>query len=247
MILIKDQDEIQKVKAACQVVAQVFREIEGSVKAGISTLELNATIEGLIRKLGAQPAFLGYRGYKHAACISVNSEVVHGIPGQRRLQEGDVVGVDVGALLNGFYGDAARTYAIGEVSNAARKLMRAGEECLELAIKQARAGRHLGDIGSVIERHAARAKFSVVRDLFGHGIGRSLHEDPLIPNFGMGGQGAELRPGMILAIEPMLNAGESQVMTLSDGWTVVTADNSLSVHFENTILITEGDPEVLTK
>ncbi|MBI5699863.1 type I methionyl aminopeptidase [Candidatus Saganbacteria bacterium] len=247
MILIKDQDEIQKVKAACQVVAQVFREIEGQVKAGISTLELDALIEGSIRRQGAQPAFKGYRGYKHASCLSVNAEVVHGIPGSRRLSEGDVVGVDIGALLNGFYGDAARTYAIGQVSGQARKLLRVGEECLELAIKQARAGRHLGDIGSAIERHAARAKFSVVRDLFGHGIGRSLHEDPLIPNFGMGGQGAELRPGMTLAIEPMVNAGGSQVLTLSDGWTVVTADNQLSVHFENTVLVTENDPEVLTK
>lgn len=247
MILIKDQDEIQKVKAACQVVAEVFREVEGLIKAGISTLELDAAIEGSIRKQGAQPAFKGYRGYRHASCLSVNSEVVHGIPGSRRLQDGDVVGVDIGALLNGFYGDAARTYAIGEVGQPARKLLRVGEECLTLAIKQARAGNHLGDIGRVIEQHAARAKFSVVRDLFGHGIGRSLHEDPLIPNFGMAGQGAELRPGMTLAIEPMVNAGGSQVLTLSDGWTVVTADNSLSVHFENTVLITEGDPEVLTK
>lgn len=247
MILIKDQDEIRQVKAACQVVAGVFREVEGLIKAGISTAELDAAIEGSIRKQGAQPAFLGYRGYKHASCLSVNAEVVHGIPGSRRLQDGDVVGVDIGAQLNGFYGDAARTYAIGEVTSQAQKLLRVGEECLELAIKQARAGRHLGDIGSVIEQHAARAKFSVVRDLFGHGIGRSLHEDPLIPNFGMAGQGAELRPGMILAIEPMVNAGGSQVMTLSDGWTVVTADNSLSVHFEHTVLITEGDPEVLTK
>lgn len=247
MILVKDQDEIRQVKAACQVVAQVFQEIEGMVRAGISTLELDALIEGSIRKQGAQPAFKGYRGYQYASCLSVNSEVVHGIPGNRRLAEGDVVGVDVGALFNGFYGDAARTYAIGQVSSQARKLLRIGEECLELAIKQARAGSHLGNIGSAIERQAARAKFSVVRDLFGHGIGRSLHEDPLIPNFGMMGQGAELRPGMTLAIEPMVNAGGSQVRTLSDGWTVVTADNSLSVHFEHTVLITENDPEVLTK
>ncbi len=247
MILIKNQDEIEQVRAACRVVAEVFREVEGEIKVGISTAELDAKIEGSIRQLGAQPAFLGYRGYKNASCLSVNAEVVHGIPGSRRLAEGDILGVDIGALLNGFYGDAARTYAIGPINRKAGQLLRAGQECLELAIRQVRSGNHLGDISSVIERHARKCGFSVVRDLFGHGIGRSLHEDPLIPNFGEAGAGAELKPGMVLAIEPMLNAGGSQVLTLSDGWTVVTADNQLSVHFEHTVLITEGDPEVLTK
>lgn len=247
MILIKDQEEIEGVRAAGRVVGEVFREVEGEIKAGISTIELDAKIESFVRKLKAQPAFLGYRGYKHASCLSVNAEVVHGIPGSRRLAEGDIVGVDIGALLNGFYGDAARTYAIGPINRKAEKLMQAGKECLELAIRQARSGNHLGDISSAIERHAKKCGFSVVRDLFGHGIGRSLHEDPLIPNFGEAGAGVELRPGMVLAIEPMLNAGGSQVLTLSDGWTVVTADNQLSVHFEHTVLVTEGDPEVLTK
>ena len=191
MILIKDQEEIEGVRAAGRVVGEVFYEVEGEIKAGISTLELDAKIESLIRKLKALPAFLGYRGYKYASCLSVNSEVVHGIPGSRKLAEGDIVGVDIGALLNGFYGDAARTYAIGPMNRKASKLMQAGRECLELAIRQARSGNHLGDISSAIERHAKKCGFSVVRDLFGHGIGRSLHEDPLIPNFGEAGAGVE--------------------------------------------------------
>jgi len=246
MILIKTPGEIEKVRAACKIAALTLQDLEKHIKEGITTGELDSLGEEMIVRCGGQAAFKGYRGYKHATCISVNEEVVHGIPGKRKIKEGDIVGVDVGVLLNGFYGDVARTYPVGRVAKKTERLMLCGREALELAIKQARAGGHLGDISHVIEERAKKDGFSVVRDLFGHGVGRSLHEDPLIPNFGRPGEGPELSAGMVLAIEPMLNLGGSRIVTLSDGWTVVTEDRSLSVHFENTILITKGDPEVLT-
>ena len=246
MIQIKSPEEIEKVRSACRIVGQVLKDIDRYVKEGTSTAELDRLGEELIIKYGGIPAFKGYRGYKYATCISVNEEVVHGIPGKKRLKVGDVVGVDVGAIKNGYYGDAAYTFCVGEPSKKVAKLLKYGKECLEKALMQARAGKHVGDISAAIEAHAKRGGFSVVKDLFGHGIGKELHEDPLIPNFGKVGEGPKLKWGMTLAIEPMLNVGGSEIETLSDGWTVVTKDRSLSVHFEHTILIKDKESEILT-
>jgi methionyl aminopeptidase len=201
----------------------------------------------MILSLGGEPAFKGYRGYKYATCLSVNAEVVHGIPGERVLKEGDMIGVDVGARVSGFYGDCAATFPVGKISKKAEKIIVTADDCLKLAIKRVRAGAHLGDIGETIEARAKREGFSVVRDLFGHGVGKSLHEDPLIPNYGVAGEGPELLPGMVLAIEPMVNEGGSEILTLPDGWTVVTKDGGLSAHFEHTVLVTKKGAEVLTE
>jgi methionyl aminopeptidase len=246
MIKIKGPQEIVEQKKACQVVAKVIEAVAKEARPGITTLALDALAESLIREAGAYPSFIGYRGYKHATCISVNEQVVHGIPGQRQIQSGDIVSIDVGAMLNGYHGDRAMTVAVGDVSKEVKRLIRVTEEALSLAIKEAWPGKHLGDISHVIQAHAEKNGFSVVKDLYGHGIGKDLHEDPLIPNFGKRGEGPELKPGMVLAIEPMVNAGGSGIKTLKDGWTVVTRDGRLSAHFEHTILITEGEPEVLT-
>lgn len=246
MILIKNESEIEKIRKACRIAGWTLKEIGKAVRPGITTSELDEIGEALILKQGALPAFKGYRGYRHTTCISVNDQVVHGIPLSYKLMEGDVVSVDVGAIFEGYYGDTAQTFAAGEVSSQARKLMKCGSECLDLAIKEARPGKHIGDISSVIEKRAARDGFSVVKDLYGHGVGKDLHEDPLIPNFGKAGEGPELKPGMVLAIEPMVNAGGSQIVTLTDGWTVVTRDRKLSVHYEHSVLITKGEAEILT-
>lgn len=233
-------------RRAGKATAQVLDLLAKEVKAGISTLELDVICERLIRQLGGEPVFIGYRGYRHATCISVNEEVVHGIPGKKALKEGDIVSLDVGVRLDGYIGDCAVTVPVGRVQPAAEKLLRAGREALKAAVKQARVGRHLGDISNAVQRVAEKNGYSVVRDLYGHGVGRELHEDPLIPNYGEPGSGPELRPGMVLAIEPMLNLGTWKVRTLPDGWTVVTDDGKLSCHFEHTVLITDRDPEILT-
>jgi methionyl aminopeptidase len=245
-IIIKDEEEIEKMRAAGRITAEVLEELRQAVRVGITTMELNKIGEELIRKKKAEPVFLGYRGYRYATCISVNEEVVHGIPSERRLKEGDLVSVDVGVRYDGYCGDAAATFAVGTISKKAQRLLRAGKVALQAGIRQARAGNHLGDISYAIQRVAESNGFSVVRDLYGHGLGRDLHEDPLVPNFGKPGEGPELKPGMVLAIEPMINAGSWRVKTLPDGWTVVTEDGSLSCHFEHTVLITEKGPEVLT-
>jgi methionyl aminopeptidase len=245
-IKIKSAEEIKKVKEACAIAGWVLRFLGGEVKEGMTTGDLDRIGEGLIRKKGAIPVFIGYRGYRHATCISVNDEIVHGIPGKRVLRDGDIVSIDVGTRKNGYCGDTAATFIVGETPKKATKLIRTCKEALRVGIKQARSGNHLGDISAAIERVARENGYSVVRDLYGHGIGRDLHEDPLIPNFGDPGEGPELRPGMVLAIEPMLNMGGWRIKTLADGWTVVTDDGSLSCHFEHTILVTERDPEILT-
>ena len=247
MILIKKPHEIEKIKKACKIVAEVFKEIEKEIVPGILTADIDKIAEDLLKQKGAIPAFVGYRGYKHATCLSVNDEVVHGIPGQRQLKEGDIIGVDIGALIDGYYGDAARTFPVGNISKAADKLLRITKKALKAATRQARVGNYIGDISFAVESTAKRYGYEVVKDLFGHGIGRDLHEDPIIPNFGLSKQGPILKPGMVLAIEPMLNIGTWQIDTLQDGWTVVTRDRKLSAHFENTILVTKGDPEVLTQ
>ncbi|HTY12926.1 MAG TPA: type I methionyl aminopeptidase [Candidatus Omnitrophota bacterium] len=248
MIFIKSPEEIEKIRHACRIIAQVFADIEKYIRPGITTAELDQVGEALIIDHGGRPAFKGYRGYAHATCISVNSEVVHGIPSPKKtLAEGDVVGLDMGAIWEGYYSDMARTFPVGKVSKQAKALMKCGQEALEIAISKVKAGARLGDVSFSIENHAKKHGYSVVKDLFGHGIGRNMHEDPLIPNFGVRGEGLELRPGMTLAIEPMLNAGGSSVITLSDGWTVVTKDRSLSVHYEDSVLVTENGAEVLTR
>jgi methionyl aminopeptidase len=219
---------------------------ESKVRPGLTARELDEAIEGLIRSRGAQPSFKGYYGYPASSCISINEQVVHGIPGDRALQEGDIVGVDIGAYLEGYHGDGARTFAVGTVKPEAQKLMAVTRECLELAIQQARPGNRIGDISSVIQQHAEKHGFSVVRALVGHGIGRALHEEPQVPNYGNPGAGPKLRPGMVIAIEPMVNMGGYEVYTLEDEWTVVTRDHTLSAHFEHTVAITEDGPIVLT-
>ncbi len=247
MIIIKTPEEIKLIREACRVTARVLLDIEKEIKEGITTEELDRIGEALILKYGCLPAFKGYRGYKHSLCISVDSEVVHGIPGQRKLKSGDIVSVDVGAVYKGYYGDSARTYSVGKTSSAAEKLIKCTREALEQGISKARGCGHLGDVSAAIESYAKKHGFSVVRDLFGHGVGKALHEDPLIPNFGREGTGPELRPGMVLAVEPMFNIGGSKIETLDDGWTVVTADRSLSAHFEDTILVTANGAEILTR
>lgn len=246
-IKIKSADEIKRIRKACEIVAWVLECIGKEIRAGVTTEDLDSFGERLIRERGAEPVFIGYRGYRHATCISANEEIVHGIPGKRVLKEGDIVGVDVGARIEGYCGDVAATFPVGKISSKSVKLVRTCKTALFTAIRQARSGKHLGDVSAAVQRVAEKNGYQVVRELYGHGVGRDLHEDPLIPNFGRPGEGPELKPGMVLAIEPMLNIGGWKIKTLDDGWTVVTADGSLSCHFEHTVLITEGDPEILTR
>lgn len=246
-IPIKSADEIPKLRTAGRIAGEVLAEVGKIVRAGVTTGELDAFGEKLIREKGAIPVFIGYRGYRNACCISINEEVVHGIPKSREIADGDIVSVDVGVKIDGYCGDNAATYPVGKISKKAQKLLRIGKSALKAAIRQARAGKHLGDIGFAVQNLAEKNGFSVVRDLYGHGIGRDLHEDPLVPNYGVPGEGPELKPGMVLAIEPMVNVGGWKIKTLSDGWTVITEDRELSCHFEQMVLITEGEPEVLTQ
>lgn len=248
MIIIKSASEIESIRKACQIVAMALEELKNYIKEGLTTKQIEMFIENLILKQGGTPAFKGYRGYPASACISVNSQVVHGIPSNNFIiQEGDIVSVDVGVIYDGFYGDGAYTYAVGNVSEQAKKLLRVTEESLYRGIEKAIAGNHVGDISEAIQRHVESHGFSVVRAFVGHGIGRNLHEDPQIPNFGKRGVGPKLKSGMTIAIEPMVNAGSHEVAILSDGWTAVTKDGSLSAHFEHTVLITDREPEILTK
>ena len=248
MVQLKSPAEIEKMRRACSIVAQVLSEIEELVKPGISTLDLDLFAQTRTKELGAKPAFKGYHGFPATLCISVNEEVVHGIPSKKRLlKEGDIVGLDFGVILDGWFGDSARTFPVGKVSPEAVKLMEVTEKSLYLGIEQANAGQHLFDIGHAIQNYVESFGFSVVREFVGHGIGKNLHEDPQVPNFGARGKGMVLKPGMVLAIEPMINAGKPEVRVLADGWTAVTVDKKLSAHFEHTIAITETGTEILTK
>ena len=247
MIIKKNEEEIKDIRKACQIAAKALHSAGKVVKPGMTTKELDNFIDNELVKNGAKAAFKGYRGYRHASCLSVNNEVVHGIPSDRQLNDGDIIGIDVGAIYNGFYGDTAKTFPVGKVSKSAKKLLQATEECLEKGIKAVRNGKRIGDLSHVIEDHATSHGYSVVKDLFGHGVGKQLHEDPLIPNFGKPGTGPRIESGMTFAIEPMLNIGKSDIETLDDGWTVVTADGSLSAHFEHTILVKSDSVEVLTR
>jgi methionyl aminopeptidase len=247
MIILKSAQEIAAMAEAGHVVAELLEGLGKLVVPGISTLEMDRWARDLITRRKGIPTFLGYRGYPAAICASVNEQVVHGIPGPVKLKEGDLVSVDVGVTLGGWVGDAARTFPVGKVSAKAAKLIKVTEECLQAGIAEARHGNHLQDIGAAVQAHAEANGFQVVREYVGHGIGRTMHESPQVPNYGKRGSGVRLKAGMTLAIEPMVNIGRWETRVLDDGWTVVTLDGSLSAHFEDTIAITEGEPQVLTR
>src|SRR5713101_3722872 len=247
MIIGKSQREIEKMRAAGQRVGEVLLERRNMVEAGMTTLEVNDAAERMIRDAGAYPPFKGYNGFPFSICASVNEQVVHGFPSTYELQEGDIFSIDVGVTLDGFVGDTATTIPVGNASENRLKLIRVTEECLELAIEQCRAGKHLGDIGWAVQSHAEEHGYSVVRDYVGHGIGRQMHEDPQIPNYGKPGKGPKIKKGYVFAVEPMVNMGSYYTKTLKDGWTVVTVDGLPSAHAEHTIAVTEDGPEVLTR
>jgi len=247
MIIIKTAEEIELIARAGKIVTQCHQLLVHAVKPGITTLELDRLTEECIRDLGGIPAFKGYRNYPNSLCASINEEVVHGIPSRRELKDGDIIGLDVGAIVEGFYGDGAVTVSVGDVPENIQLLIGVTREALLKGLEQAVVGNRLSDISFAIQTHVEKHGYSVVRDFVGHGIGRQLHEEPQVPNYGRPGQGPRLKPGMALAIEPMVNLGGSAVKVLKDGWTAVTCDNSLSAHFEHTITIeANGAPRILT-
>lgn len=248
MIVRKSAAEIETMREAGRISARALRLVGEAVAPGVTTEELDRIAEEAIRAEGAKPAFLGYHGFPKTLCTSLNCEVVHGIPDRSvKLREGDIISVDVGAIFGGYYGDNARTFAVGEVSKQARRLLDVTEQSLEAGVAQCVPGNRLNDIGSAVQRVAESAGFSVVREYVGHGIGRAMHEDPSVPNYGIPGTGPLLEVGMVFAIEPMVNAGTHAVESLADGWTVVTKDRSLSAHFEHSVAVTENGPLVLTQ
>ena len=247
MIVCKSPAELERMRAANALVADVLAELAGMVAPGMTTKDLDAAAEKLVRDGGAEPAFKGYRGYPCTLCASVNEQVVHGIPSNRALGEGDIISLDMGVKLNGFYGDSAVTVPVGRVSDEAAALLRVTRESLEKGITQVRLGGRISDIGHAIQLHVEAHGFSVVREFVGHGIGAALHEDPQIANYGEPGRGPRLAEGMTLAIEPMVNVGRPAVKVLADGWTAVTKDGSLSAHFEHTVAVTKTGPLVLTR
>ena len=247
MIIGKSKKEIEKMRAAGQLVGSVLRHLTKLVEPGITTLDVDRAAEKMIRDAGALPTFKGYHGFPFSICASVNEQVVHGFPSQYKLKDGDIFSIDCGVTLEGFVGDTATTVPVGNVSEERLKLIKVTEECLERAIEQCRPGKHLGDIGWAVQEHAEANGYSVVRDYVGHGIGRQMHEDPQIPNYGKPGQGPKIKAGYVFAVEPMVNLGSIHTKVLPDGWTVVTVDGHPSAHTEHTIAITEAGPEVLTR
>ena len=245
MIILKTPDEIAVMAKASRVVAEALAVVKDAVKPGVTTDELDRLAEAEIRARGAIPAFKGYRNYPKTLCASVNEQVVHGIPSKRALKEGDIIGLDLGAIVGGFYGDSAVTVPVGRIEDKTATLVRITEESLDLAIEQAMVGNRLSDISHAVQRHVEAAGFSVVTEFVGHGIGRQLHEEPQVPNYGRPGQGPRLQAGMVLAIEPMVNMGGSAVRVLEDRWTAVTVDGSMSAHFEHTIAIQPSGPAVV--
>ena len=251
MILIKSKKEIDYIRESCRIVAETLQLLNANVKLGITTLELDKIAEDYIRSNNALPAFKGYSqggapGFPGSICSSIDDEVVHGIPGPRTLKDGEIVSLDIGVLKNGFFGDAALTVPVGNISADKKKLLEVTERSLQFGIEQAIAGNKVHDISNAVQVYVEANGFSIVRDLCGHGVGKFLHEDPSIPNFGRKGTGPKLKNGMTLAIEPMVNAGKYDVVTAKDGWTIITADGSTSAHFEHTILINNNLPEILT-
>ncbi len=248
MVYIRNNDEINKLRACNILVVEVLNALESLVKDGVSTYDLDRFAEEMVIKKGAKPAFKGYRGFPASVCISINSEVVHGIPSKKKIiKNGDLVSIDFGVYMHGYYGDSARTIGVNTISSEAEELMRVTREALDLGILECKVGNRLGDISSSIEEHAKKHSLSVVREFVGHGIGRSLHEDPQIPNYGTRGSGLLLQKGMVFAIEPMFNIGTEKVRIEDDGWTAVTLDNSLSAHFEHSVAILEKGPFILSK
>ena len=247
MIVLKTGRELSIMREACKISARALKLIGEAIEPGVTTAELDRIAEKFIRSCGATPNFKGYNGYPATACISINNEVIHGIPtAKRKIQNGDIVSVDLGALFEGYHGDNAATFACGDISEEAKRLMDTTRESLYEGIKMARAGGRIGDISSAIQSYVEARGYSVVRDFVGHGVGTSLHEAPEVPNFGTAGRGVRLMPGMTLAIEPMINIGKPQVKIMPDGWTVLTQDGSLSAHFEHTIAITADGPQIMT-
>jgi methionyl aminopeptidase len=246
MIILKSKSEIEKMAVACHIVAEVLEMLVRTVRPGLTTLELDAFAERSIRTRGGVPAFKGYRGFPNTLCVSLNEQVVHGIPSKRRLRIGDIIGLDLGAKWEGYYGDAAVTIPVGQIPSETECLLTTAREALYMGVNEVSPGKHLSDISHAIQRHAETRGYSVVRAFVGHGIGTALHEEPQVPNFGPPGRGPRLKAGMVLAIEPMVNIGHADVEILDDGWTVVTADGQLSAHFEHTVAITDEGAQILT-
>lgn len=246
MIIIKSSREIDKIRVSGKIVAEVLEDLKKRVSPGIRTKDLDRLAEELIKKRGGIPAFKGYRGFPSTACISVNDEIVHGLPSERVLEEGDIVKIDIGVIRDGYYGDAAISMPVGEITEEAKRLLAVTEESLYKAIDKAVAGNRVSDISCAVQNFVEAAGYSVVREYVGHGIGRSLHEDPPVPNYGDAGKGPRLKSGMVLAIEPMVNTGSGDLFVLDNGWTAVTKDKSLSAHFEHTVAINDDSPLILT-
>lgn len=246
MIIYKTAEEIEIMREAAQIVSRTLGLIAAEVKSGVTPLYLDQLAEEYIRSQNAKPGFLGMYGFPNTLCISINEQVVHGIPTSRKLNEGDIISVDCGALFEGFYGDHAYTFEVGEVAPEVRKLLQVTKECLDLGIEQTKVGNRIEDIGWAIQQHAEKHGYGVVRDLVGHGLGRTMHEDPQVPNYGRRGQGKKILNGLTIAIEPMINMGTEKVITLSDEWTIVTADGLPSAHFEHDVAVVNGKPEVLS-
>lgn len=247
MVLIKSSSEIEKMRKAGQITAGALNAAGEAIKVGMTTHELDTVIRKYITSHGAKPSFLGYGGFPASACISINDEVIHGIPGPRKIEDGDVVSVDVGAYINGYHGDSAKTFAVGNVSDDVLKLLKSTEESLYIAIEMAKPGVRLGDIGAAIARHNENNGYGVVKEFVGHGVGKDLHEEPEVPNYGKEGRGLRLQTGMVLAIEPMINMGTAKIRVMPDKWTVRTCDGKPSAHFEHTIAITNNGAVILTR
>lgn len=245
-IRIKTDEQIEKMRIAGQILARLDEILRAEIKPGVTTKYLDAIAEEYIRSQGAVPSFKGYGGFPGTLCTSVNEEIVHGIPSNRKLKEGDIISIDMGAYIGGYHGDCARTYGVGKISEKDEKLIKTTRQSFFEGIKYARAGRHLHEIGAAVQKYVEENGFSVVRDYVGHGIGTELHEDPAIPNYRQIGRGPKLVKGMVLAIEPMVNTGTYECKVLSDGWTAVTKDGLNAAHYENTVVITDGDPIILT-
>jgi len=250
-IIVKSSEQIELMRQSNHIVARTHELLERNIRAGITTKELNAIADEYIRSQGAIPSFLGYMGssttgFPGSICVSVNEEVIHGVPGLKKLRDGDIVSIDIGALKNGYHGDAARTFEVGAVSEARKRLIKTTQKCFFNAIEYARPGRHLHEICAAIQETAEAAGYSVVRDFIGHGVGKQMHEEPQIPNYKQAGRGPRLYKGMTLAIEPMVNEGTYEVLILKDRWTVVTRDRKCSAHYENTVAVTDGAPDILS-
>lgn len=247
MIICKSPAEIEKLRRSGHIAREILEEMRMLVRPAVRTLDLEEYADKRIRQFGVKPAFKGYRGYPCCLCVSINDEVVHGIPSKRVLREGDIVSLDMGVIAGGYYGDSALTVPVGEISDSLQRLLRVTEESLLLAIERARAGNRLGDVSAAVQQHAEEAGYSIVKEFVGHGIGRALHEDPQVPNFGEAGRGPVLKEGMVFAIEPMVNAGTNEIRVLDDRWTAVTADGACSAHFEHMVAVTRNGPDVLTR